>query len=631
VRIGRVAIPAAVVLGLALPCPGASAKAGLELTGSGKARFPQRSFTLTLPPGRFATSEQIELRENGRLVDDVSVAPAGAAEAGRFDVVLAIDTSKSMRGRAIEEAMAAARAFADRRAPGQRLGIVTFSGRVDIALRPTSSEDAIDRVLARPPGLTSGTRILDAVSGAVSLLAGEGVTGGSVVVLSDGSDRGSSRSQANVLAAAEKAGVRIFSVGLRSGDFEPALLSELARGGHGEYSEAHSAAELSDIFEQLGRLLANQYALRYRSTSGPGSKVRVHVRVSGVPGTAAAEYAAPKLGSAAAPFRRSPSNKFWGSTLAMVAVSLGCGLLIGVALLALLGPRSRSRSLRKRMEGFLLSDTDGDGSKRWSAALTGKVLEEAEKSLEQAGWWPRFKEELETAGVEQPPVQLVVATFFGVFVVGWLATLMAGTPAAFLIGLGVPVVARIVVKAKLRRQRKLFEEQLADHLQVVASAMRAGHSLAGALDTSLEDAPEPTREQFGRAVSDERLGVPLEEALAGIARRMRSLEMEHIALVAMLQRQTGGNAAEIFDRVIETIRERQELRRMVQGLTAQGRLSRWVMTAIPFALLGMIGLLNPEYLEPLFTRPEGKAMVLIGLAMIAAGSYAIKRIVEIEV
>jgi tight adherence protein B len=192
-------------------------------------------------------------------------------------------------------------------------------------------------------------------------------------------------------------------------------------------------------------------------------------------------------------------------------------------------------------------------------------------------------------------------------------------------------VVRRVVIFKLARERKRFGEQLADNLQVIASALRAGYSLVGAMAISVDDAPEPTKREFERVVADEKLGVPLDEGLSVVARRMKSRDLEQLMLVASLQRETGGNTAEVLDRVADTVRERADVRRMVQTLTAQGRISRWIVSALPVGLALAIMAINPAYLDPLFKTPAGHAMLVLAVLFLFAGSAVIKKIVTIEV
>jgi tight adherence protein B len=179
--------------------------------------------------------------------------------------------------------------------------------------------------------------------------------------------------------------------------------------------------------------------------------------------------------------------------------------------------------------------------------------------------------------------------------------------------------------------RRAFADQLPDNLDVVASGLRAGHSMVGGLSLVVNDAAEPSHSEFQRVIADEQLGIPLEDALGTVARRMKNRDIEQVALVSSLQRETGGNSAEVLDRVIENIRERQALRRLIRALTAQGRLSRWIVSFLPVALLLLISAINPSYMKPLFTHTSGHVILALGAVMIVAGSLVIKRIVEFKV
>jgi tight adherence protein B len=161
--------------------------------------------------------------------------------------------------------------------------------------------------------------------------------------------------------------------------------------------------------------------------------------------------------------------------------------------------------------------------------------------------------------------------------------------------------------------------------------MRAGHSFSGALSVVMDDAVEPTRREFQRVISDERLGIPMELALTTVVRRMQSKDLEQVALVAALQRETGGSTAEVLERVTQTVRDRLALRRMVQTLTAQGRMSRWIVSALPVVLLGLITLINPSYVRPLYTTGLGQALLCVAVVLVVTGSLVIKRIVDIKV
>jgi tight adherence protein B len=205
------------------------------------------------------------------------------------------------------------------------------------------------------------------------------------------------------------------------------------------------------------------------------------------------------------------------------------------------------------------------------------------------------------------------------------------TFAGLLLGLIVPFTVWGIIRRKVEHKRQQFAEQLPDNLAVLASAIRAGHSFVGALSVVVDDAPEPARSEFRRVVADEQLGRPLEDALEVVVVRMQNRDLEQVALVAVLQRETGGSTAEVLERVVETVRERMELRRLVRTLTAAGRMSRWVVSFLPLVLLLAIWVLNPSYLHPLTSQTSGRVLLVFAALLVICGSLVIKRIVNIKV
>jgi tight adherence protein B len=611
---------------LALASAAGAAEGSLELREAGGTHFPDRAYVLTLPSGMYLDADRVQVRENGELVKGLSIVPAGAVEAGQFAVVLVIDASQSMAGRPIEDAVAAAQAFAAQRNENQTLAIVLFNGQTRVLLPFTRDAVEIDEALASPPALARGTHIYDGVGTALDLLAAADVAAGSIVVLSDGADTGSAVTLANVTERARGARVRVFTVGLRSPSFSAGPLEALAGDAHGAYSEAASSGDLESLFDQLGSMLANEYLVRYRSQASPRTTVHVSARVEDVEGLGESQYVSPALsGDPGAPFHRSFAERFWRSPAGMLAAGLASAAFLGLALVALLHPRART--LRKRMSEFVSLPLPEE---RAGASQRDLALARAEKSLERARWWSRFKEELELAGIRTPAGQIVLATAAGTLVAAWILFAVGG-PFVALLGLGLPFFVRSMIRRKLERKRNLFADQLPDNLQVLASALRAGHSMVGALSVVVDDCPEPSRGEFRRIVADEQLGVPLDEAFMVVARRMSSRDLEQVALVANLQRETGGNTAEVLDRVGETIRGRFELRRLVRTLTTQGRMSRWVVSLLPVGLLALITLINPEYMRPLYVHPVGRVLLVLAGVMVVAGSLVIKRIINIKV
>ena len=610
------------VAAVAVLAPAGASQAAVSLSPTGDAPFPDRAYVLTLPQHSRLAPGQVQLTENGRAVRQLQVAPVGAARRVKLGVVLAIDASKSMSGAAFDQAIGAARAFASERNPRQKFALVTFGSNTRVVLPFTSDEGKIQAALSNPGTPSGGTALYDGALNAVQLVRRAGLRGGFVVVLSDGDDHGSAATGNDVIEAAHAANVKIYSVGLQSASFDPLALQRLAADGGGEYTEAGSADQLHEIYRSLGAQLSNAHVLSYRSLVDPGRRVHVEATVAGL-GTATADYRSPQLHIDAKPAH---SGGVWDSTGALFIAVLTVAVLIALALMLVIkGPR---RSTRERVAEFV---APGDGPDEEST-LTGRLAEGAERSRARAGGWEDFVKEVDVAGFRRSPGQVVVIAFA---VAVSVAFLIASVTGAGLAGMAclllAPLVVWIAVHTRAQRQRKLFGDQLADHLAVVGGSLRVGHSLPAALAAALEDAPDPARREFGRAVTDERLGRPLEDALEQLCDRMDNREVEHVSLLARLQREAGADAAEMIDQVVATVRERQELRRTVRTLTAQGRLAQAILSALPPAALLLMTVTNPPYVEPLFHTSIGHIVLGASAALVVAGSLVIRRIVTIKV
>ncbi len=596
--------------------PTQAASAGL--TQFGGPDFPQRSYVLTLPPGVTPDPADVAVSENGEPVASLEVEPYG--DRSEFGVVLVIDTSKSMRGAPIRDAMSAARVFAAQRPAAQPVGVVTFNRSPSTLLKPTTDAAAIDAALSSTPKLAAGTNLYDAASAGLDLLRRSGSSTGAVVVLSDGADSGSVATARGVAAAGVSANGRIFTIGVKSRSYDGETLEALAVATQGEYLGAATGNSLRSVYRELGGQLANAYLVRYRSQVAAGTRVRVEARAEGR--SARASYEAPSLTVAASGQRRDAPFLTTAPGIAIVVVSI----LVAVFLLVtnLLAHGARRPTVRERVDAYSESKAGLEVAALVAREGTGRRLGSSRLAA--------LAESLELAGLDVTPARLLGAVAAGGVLLAWCLAGVSGTwllaPAGPLLA---AVAARAVVNARIARQRAQFADELADSLQAVASAMRAGHSFAGALAVMSEDAGERAATEFGRVIADERLGVPLEDALRETIRRMDNADLEQVALVAILQRETGGNGAEALDRVVENLRGREEVRRLVRSLTAQGQLSRWILTAIPLALLAILAVIAPAYTSPLWQTTLGNVLVGLGAAFVVAGSLVINKIVKIEV
>jgi tight adherence protein B len=212
------------------------------------------------------------------------------------------------------------------------------------------------------------------------------------------------------------------------------------------------------------------------------------------------------------------------------------------------------------------------------------------------------------------PTAAGMNVLFAPFVGGFLATL--------------PIIWLLM---RRKRRLKKFAAQLPEALELIARALRAGHSLAAGMNLVAHEMSAPIAVEFGRTFEEQNLGIPLEEALENLTQRVPNLDLKFFATAIILQRQTGGDLAEILDKIGHLVRERFQIWGQVQALTGEGRLSGIVLLALPPALFAVVYRMNPDYLMLLFTDEMGKKMLVGGLVMQLLGALAIRKIVNIRV
>ncbi len=314
---------------------------------------------------------------------------------------------------------------------------------------------------------------------------------------------------------------------------------------------------------------------------------------------------------------------FFDSPAAAVGVSALGGILIGVAVFAV-------ARRRNHVSARIVEFVSPSGAEKPRSLVELALGDSQSRVMQRSPFWRELAIEMDVAAIALALPQLIAIVVAASIVVAWLLTAVVGSPLVALAGLLVPFIAYWWVGFMANRQRKLFEEQLPDNLSVVASSMRAGQPFVGALQAVVDSAPEPSKREMRRAVTDAQLGVPLEEALGTLGERLRSLDFQHVALIATLQRETGGNTAEVVELVADTIRERLELRQMVRSLTAQGRLAGLILSLLPLGLLLIVSVINPHYVHPLFHTTIGLILLVFAGVMSIAGSLVIGKIVKID-
>ena len=321
-----------------------------------------------------------------------------------------------------------------------------------------------------------------------------------------------------------------------------------------------------------------------------------------------------------------------------ILIALSAGLLIFALMAAAIRKRIQEReTVLERMERFAgriagrhnviqkqeekdLSDSLKEALQK-GARLIQKVHRSSSLDLKmlQAG--------LPILGSEFLIIELVAAII--AFVFAGLLTMQL--PVAILAFLFMPLVGWMLIQMKIRKRRKDFVNQLGDMLSMVASALRAGFSFVQAVEIVSKEMAAPMSVEVSKLIREINVGVPMETALEDINRRVECPEFELITTAVLIQRQVGGNLAQILDNISDTINERIRMKREVLALTAQGRMSAVVLALLPIALAAFLFSVNHDYFDPLLASPMGKIAIGIALLMELLGYLVIKRIVDIDV
>lgn len=226
-------------------------------------------------------------------------------------------------------------------------------------------------------------------------------------------------------------------------------------------------------------------------------------------------------------------------------------------------------------------------------------------------------------------ILFTVALALGGFLIGyqWLPLPGAGLFLGALCGLTPFLLLRLRVNQTLAT----FDEQLPDTMDLLARALRAGHALSSAFEMVADEMPEPTHAEFAALVDEVNLGLSMQEALANLCDRMPSRDLRFFAVAVLVQKETGGNIAEVFDNISRLIRERMQFKRQLAALTAEGRMSAVVLLLLPVAMFGYIYFMNYDYIAQLWTTPVGKYLLAGAVFLQFCGFVMIRHIIRVEV
>jgi tight adherence protein B len=318
------------------------------------------------------------------------------------------------------------------------------------------------------------------------------------------------------------------------------------------------------------------------------------------------------------------------TVIILITVFVGFATLVGGVAMMFFG--SRSSAVADRLQ-VLTSNKSQRGAQEQEASVLSQPLDAGTNFVEEfVSRFLNLRVFLEQGSISLSPSKFLLICA-GLGLAGGAACIAMRAHVAIVPFVALTMAALPIVWAWWKRKRRLkkFGAQLPDALELVARALRSGHSLAAGFHLVGEEMSEPLGDEFARVYEEQNLGIPLEEALENMVTRVPNLDLRFFATAVTIQRQSGGDLAEILDKIGHLVRERFKIWGQIQALTGEGRLSGIVLLALPPVLFVTMYRLNPGYVMMLFDDPMGKQMLAAAIVMQAIGALVIRKIVNIRV
>jgi len=307
-----------------------------------------------------------------------------------------------------------------------------------------------------------------------------------------------------------------------------------------------------------------------------------------------------------------PAVMYLGGAFCIAAIAL-------VALVVLKPARSGVPLERRR--------PFGNATRTGLESITARIVSVLNGTV-GGGPYNRFR--LEQAGLKVAPADFLVLTVAAATAFGLLGLLLGGPGIGIFFALIPPLGSFALLSLLAGRRRRQFDGQLGDNIMLISGGLRAGHSILRSIDAAAQEAASPSAEEFARVINETRIGRDLQEALQDLAVRMRSDDFAWIGQAIQINREVGGDLAEVMDHVGETIRERGQIKAQIKSLSAEGRLSAIILIALPFGIALMLMVINPTYLAVLTRSLIGWILLAVGAVMMTIGSLWLRKMIQIK-
>jgi tight adherence protein B len=568
--------------------------------------------------------------------------PADAATEIRQATILTLDVSDSMSGAKLQAAKRAAERFLKIAPRNVQVGVASFATKPELLVGPTTDRVPALRAV-RGLAVSGDTALYDAITVSVRSLGSAGVR--SIVLLSDGDDTKSKTDLATAREAVRRSGVVLDAVAIKAKDALPEL-QQLTSAGRGRLVATESVGDLTRLFQNQASDLGRRMIVSATLPAGlpPGSTtIRVTASTGTQTLTANAEVPlgtvstpAAAAGPIPAPRAGNPLDEPLVAVIALLLLFAGLVILLGVGFTALAGVTSDG-AIRRRLSVYTLAGRSVTSEQQnrtlGQYALARSAVHLVDRVVGKRGLEDELRRRLEGGGIRLTPAEwILIHGGIVILLPAFLFLLTGGSLLRASIGLVFGLVLPyLYLTMRDNGRKRRFLEQLPDTLQLLAGSLEAGYSLPQAVDAVAREAQDPVSTEFNRAVLEARLGVPVDDALDSVAERMQCQDFSWAVMAIRIQREVGGNLAEILKTVASTLRERERLRRQLRVVSAEGRLSGWILGGLPAAFAMYLVLVRPAYLSPLVSTVPGILLCILGVLLMIAGVVWIRRVVDVEV
>jgi tight adherence protein B len=308
-------------------------------------------------------------------------------------------------------------------------------------------------------------------------------------------------------------------------------------------------------------------------------------------------------------------------------------LVVFTVLILLLRPTQTEKALRERLK--MIEDSSAPAPAEGEELLKEQALSDVpwlNDLLKQVPLFVALQRYIGQAGRKWPVAPLLLATIVLTVAGFWAATFwFSQLPLAAVIGCAVGSLPYLYLYRARASRMNHFEELLPDAIDLMSRGLRAGHTVPSAVAMVAEESAEPVASEFRRTYEENSFGLPFREAILNLAERVPLPDVRFLVMAVVVQRETGGNLADVLEKTTYLMRQRFRLKRQVRVYTAQGRLTAYILSALPFGCFLLLSIINPAYERVLITDPLGLKMVMVGIVMMVLGILIIRKIIRIKI